>query len=99
MRIIAAYAQRLNVPASALYLAFGREIPGAHPVVCCETDAQLAKLLADWASDSAAITQLGEALPTLESDAIDPSAWGEAEIGRSKVRNQTETTSIATIGI
>ncbi len=102
MRIIATYAQRLNVPARALYLAFAREIPGAHPVVGCETDAQLAKLLADWASeaiDSAAISQLVEALPTLESDAIDPSTWGEAEIGRSKVRNQTETTSIATIGI
>ena len=104
MRIIAACAARLGVAPRALYLAFGREIPGAHPVLGCETDGQLGELLADWTSeavDAATISQLLDALPTLEEEVVDPSKWTETEAaGKDRpVGNQPETASIATMAI
>ena len=102
MQMIAACANRLSVPARAVFLAFARDIPGAHPVVGCETEAQLEDLLTDWASeavDSAAISQLLDALPTLEADAVDPSKWAGIESNRQDTRNQTRTESIATIAL
>lgn len=102
MRIIAACAARIGVPPRALYLAFGREIPGAHPVLGCETDGQLESLLADWASDAvdaAAISQLVDSLPTLDAEAVDPSKWTGTESDRGDAVNQTETASVATMPI
>jgi len=100
MRIITACAARMDVPSRALYLAFGREIPGAHPVLGCETDAQLEGLLTDWASeavDAATISQLVDSLPTLEAEAVDPSKWIGTGANRPSSLNQTEPASIATI--
>ena len=102
MKLIAACAARVGVPPRALYLAFGREIPGAHPVLGCETDAQLESLLADWASeavDAATIALLVDSLPTLEADAVDPSKWAGTEAIPRSIVNQTKTASIATIGL
>lgn len=107
MRTISAFARKLDVPPPALYLAFAREIPAAHPVIGCETDDQLEGLLEDWESDkidAAAMAQLVESSPTLEAEAVDPSKWGDTRIedgnGRDAVGNQTETASVAaaTIG-
>jgi aryl-alcohol dehydrogenase-like predicted oxidoreductase len=100
MQTIRACASRVGVPPHALYLAFARELPGVHPILGCETDAQLEGLLADWASDaidSATITLLVESLPTLEAQAVDPSRWNSAEIGRKTPLNQTGAASVATI--
>jgi aryl-alcohol dehydrogenase-like predicted oxidoreductase len=102
VRAIAACAARVGVPSRALYLAFGREIPGAHPVLECETDAELEGLLADWASDTvdaATISQLVDTLPTLEAEAVDPSKWRGILGHDGESMNQTETTSIATMPI
>ena len=100
MRVIQACASRLGVPTHALFLAFARELPGAHPILGCETDAQLEMLLADWASDAidaAAITLLVDSLPTLDADAVDPSRWISAEIDPTTPAAQTGGASIATI--
>ncbi len=102
MGIISACAARIGVPSRALYLAFGREIPGAHPVLGCEKDAQLADLLADWASeavDAATISQLLDVLPTLEAEAVDPSKWTGISAQDDAAGNQTKTASIATMPI
>ena len=106
MRTISVLAAKLDVAPRALYLAFAREIPGAHPVLGCETDAQLESLLEDWESDkidAAAMTQLVESLPTLEAEVVDPSKWGDTRIehrdGGAAIGNQTETASVATATI
>lgn len=98
IRTIQACAARLAVPARAVYLGFARALPGAYPVVGCETDAQLEALLADWASeavDPAALCPLVEALPTFEAETVDPSRW--PTLARPTLANQTEAASIATI--
>lgn len=100
MQRIQACAARLGVATQALFLAFARELPGAHPILGCQTDAQLETLLADWSSDTidaATITVLIDSLPTLEADAVDPSRWISAEIGRAAPANQTGAASVATI--
>jgi aryl-alcohol dehydrogenase-like predicted oxidoreductase len=97
MQAIRSCASRVGVAPRALYLAFARELPGVHPILGCETDAQLDTLLADWASDAIdapTMTLLVESLPTLEADAIDPSRWNSAEIDR---KNRTGAASVATI--
>lgn len=100
MQRIQACAARLGVATQALFLAFARELPGAHPILGCQTDAQLETLLADWSSDTidaATITVLIDSLPTLEADAVDPSRWISAELGRAAPANQTGAASVATI--
>ncbi len=96
---IHAAAAGLDVTPRALFLAFARELlPGAHPIVGCETDAQLAELLEDWSDeriDAAALAQLVEALPTLEAEVVDPSRWPTR--GGDPAANQTTPRSIATI--
>jgi hypothetical protein len=60
MRVIEACARRIGVSVQALFLAFARDLPGVHPVLECETNAQFDSLLASWASDAvdaAAISQ------------------------------------------
>ena len=100
MKLIQACASRVGVPIHALFLAFARELPGAHPILDCETQAQLGTLLADWASDAidaATISLLVDSLPTLDRDSVDPSCWISAEIRSAIPRNQTGGTSVATI--
>jgi aryl-alcohol dehydrogenase-like predicted oxidoreductase len=100
MQAIRACASRVGVPPHALYLAFARELPGVHPILGCETDAQLETLLTDWASDAidaATITLLVDSLPTLEAQIVDPSRWNSAEIDRKTRVNQTGAASVATI--
>ena len=100
MQLIQACASRAGVPTHALFLAFARELPGAHPILDCETEAELGALLADWASDAidaATISLLVDSLPTLDSDSVDPSCWTSAEIRRAIPLNQTGGTSVATI--
>lgn len=96
---IHAAAAELEVTPRGLFLAFARELlPGAHPIVGCETERQLGELLADWADeriDVAALTQLVEALPTLEADVVDPSRWPTR--GSQPAANQTTPGSIATL--
>lgn len=78
MEAIARTAREMGVPTRALYLAFVRELPGVHPVVGCETEAQLAELLADWSSDAvdaAILMRLVEGLPTHDAELVDPSCW------------------------
>ena len=53
-------------------------LPGALPVVACETEAQLAELLSDWVSDRidlAALSPLVESLPTHGAELVDPTRW------------------------
>ena len=102
LRTIHAAASQLGVPPRALFLGFAREfLPGAHPIVGCETDAQLAELLADWSDeriDVAALAPLIERLPTLEADVVDPSRWPTPGSGSAPIRaNQTTVGSVATI--
>ncbi len=100
MRAIRSFASKLGVPTRALYLAFARDLPGAHPVLGCETAAQLEDLLGDWQSeaiDAASITRLVETLPTLDADLVDPSRWNAPRIDWSTSVNQTGSASIATI--
>lgn len=78
MQAIRQTAHEMGVPARALYLAFVRELPGVHPVVGCETETQLAELLADWSSDAvdaAILMRLVEGLPTHDASLVDPSGW------------------------
>ncbi len=100
MQIVQACASRLGVTPDALYLAFARELAGVHPILGCETVAQLETLLADWlddAIDATAMALLVESLPTLNADAVDPSRWKSAGIDRKGPANQTGPASIATI--
>ncbi|MEM9175856.1 MAG: aldo/keto reductase [Myxococcota bacterium] len=92
-------AARIGVTPRALFLGFAREcLPGAHPVLGCESDAQLAELLEDWSDeriDVAALAALLDALPTLEADVVDPSRWPTA--GSGSAANQPSVGSIATL--
>jgi len=100
MQIIRACASRLGVAPRGLFLAFARDLPGVHPILACETDAQLEQLLADWTSDAieaAAISQLVDSLPTLDSNALDPSRWKSGEIEAAAHQNQPGSTSVANI--
>lgn len=100
MKLIQSCASRVGVPPHALFLAFARELPGAHPILDCETEAQLGTLLADWDSDAidaATISLLVDSLPTLDGDSVDPSCWIPAEIRGVMPMNQTGGTSVATI--
>jgi hypothetical protein len=103
MLTIAAVARKLNVAPRALFLAFARELPGAHPVLGCETDAQLESLLGDWEShqiDAAAMTQLVESLPTLRRQRRGSLQVGANPNRRSNaIGNQKETASVATATI
>lgn len=79
MRCIERYAQDRGIPGRALYLAFARELlPGAYPVIGCESEAQLSDLLDDWnndAVDAGVLAPLMEALPVQEAAIVDPSKW------------------------
>ena len=89
-------ARALGVAPRALYLGFARELPGVHPLLGCETQAQLAALLEDWSSeavDGAALAALVEALPTHEAELVDPSRWPVAAGGA----NRPASESVATI--
>ena len=100
MQVIRASASRLGVAPRGLFLAFARDLPGVHPILACETDAQLEELLGDWASDAieaAAISQLVDSLPTLDSNALDPSRWKSGEIEAAGHLNQPGSTSVANI--
>ncbi len=97
---IHAHAATLGVPPRALFLAFAREfLPGAHPVLGCETADQLNESLADWARtdlDTANLNGLVEALPTLDAAAVDPSRWpGAATALPSRPAKPTEPTGPA----
>ncbi len=99
LRLIHAAAQRLGVAPRTLFVGFAREfLPGVHPVIGCESDAQLAALLEDWSDeriDVAALAALVESLPTLEVEVVDPANWPSAE--KQIAPNQTVSGSIATI--
>jgi aryl-alcohol dehydrogenase-like predicted oxidoreductase len=100
MKLIQDCASRVGEPIHALFLAFARKLPGAHPILDCETQAQLGTLLADWASDAidaASISLLVDSLPTLDRDSVDPSCWISAEIRGAIPTYQTGGTSVATI--
>jgi len=100
MQLIRACASRLGVSIPALFLAFARELPGAHPILDCETDTQLETLLANWDSDridAAAISLLVDSLPTLNADAVDPSRWLQTTTQGTAPVNQTGAASVATI--
>ena len=103
LRRIRRVARELGVSPRALFLAFARELlPGTHPVIGCERDAQLGELLADWADprvDLAALGPLIEALPTLDAACVDPSQWPETAPATEPSRiasNQTSAGSVAT---
>jgi aryl-alcohol dehydrogenase-like predicted oxidoreductase len=102
MQTIQACASRVGVPIYALFLAFARELPGAHPILDCETDAQLEILLADWASnaiDAATVSLLVDSLPTLDADSVDPLRTSSAKTNGLASANQTRAASVATIPI
>lgn len=102
MRTIQACAARLRLPTHALFLAFARDLPGSHPILGCETEAQLEMLLAEWASDAidaATITKLVDSLPTLDAEVVDPSRWNLTGLDLSIPANQTSAVSVATIPI
>ena len=100
LRKIRFAARELGVSPRALFLGFAREfLPGAYPVVGCETDAQLEELIDDWTNstiDVASLAPLVEALPTLEAELVDPSKWEISESSAPEP-NQTHRGSIATI--
>ena len=79
LRQIGRTARELGVAPRTLFLAFAREmLPGAHPVVGCERDEQLAELIEDWGDDRIDLARLGplvESLPTLDAEVVDPSRW------------------------
>ena len=79
IRRIEQYAAERDVPSRALYLAFARDLlPGAHPVVGCENDAQLSELLDDWtndAIDAGVLSPLVDALPVHQAETVDPAKW------------------------
>jgi hypothetical protein len=80
-------------------VGFAREfLPGVHPVIGCESDAQLAALLEDWSDERIAVatlTALVESLPTLEAEVVDPANWPSAQ--KQIAPNQTASGSIATM--
>lgn len=92
-------AAQLGVTPRALFLGFAREfLPGAHPIVGCESDAQLAELLEDWSDDridGAGLAPLVERLPILGADVVDPARWPTVDAAPSA--NQTRVGSVATI--
>mgnify|MGYP001822294722 CR=1 FL=1 len=99
-------AERLGVPAAAVYLAFARELlPGAHPVVGCETEAQLSELLSYWESDRidvATLSPLVESLPTLGAELVDPARWpvrspSADDEASHPAPNRTASKSVATL--
>jgi aryl-alcohol dehydrogenase-like predicted oxidoreductase len=93
-------ADRLGVTVRALHLAFVQNLPGACPIIPCESDSQFAGLLADWASeavDAASLGQLVDSLPTLDSAVIDPSRWPTSESIEGAPANQPGAQSVATM--
>jgi len=102
MHAVRTCAARLGVDPRAVYLAFARELPSAHPIVGCETDAQITELLADWSSeavDAASLTQLVDLLPTLEAGVLDPAQWNPADLTQRAGENQPGAASVATISV
>lgn len=100
LQIIRARASRIGVTTAALFLAFARALPGAHPILRCDSDAELEALLADWASDAidvAKMTLLVDALPTLDAAAVEPTRWLSAVLDGLDAANQTGAASIATM--
>lgn len=101
MRQIQSAADQLGVTTRALCLAFAREyLPGVHPVVGCESKAQLEELLVDWASvdlDAAKLAPLVDVLPTHEADLVDPSRWPSLAVFPDLPRNQPVPPSVATM--
>lgn len=101
MERIETTARELGVAPRALYLAFVRELPGVHPVVGCETEAQLTQLLADWSSETvegATLMRLVETLPAHDETLVDPSRWppiAAAPERPAAVPNRTGAGSIA----
>jgi len=100
LRTIRSSAARLGVTTRALHLAFVRALPGASPIIPCETDSEFEGLLADWASeaiDDTRIGQLVDSLPTLDSAAVDPSRWPTSEKTTGTPANQPAARSVATM--
>ena len=95
IRLIRSTAESLGVPTRALYLAFAREfLPGAYPIVGCETPGQLRDLLADWTSeelDAGKLAPLVESLPTFDADAVDPSQWPSKATRRHEGESQRKS--------
>ena len=78
LRTIEGFAAEVGVKPRTLYLAFARELPGVHPILGCETAAQLGQLLRDWedeAIDGALLSSLVDRLPTAPASLVDPSLW------------------------
>lgn len=100
LRTIRATAAKQGVSPRSLFVGFAREfLPGAHPVIGCETEGQLHELLDDWTDESidvAALAPLVDALPTLEPELVDPSRWPAPKAADSRV-NQTPRGSVASI--
>lgn len=101
IRTIRATARALGVSTRALYLAFAREcLPGARPVIGCESEAQLAEVIGDWTSsepDVGRLMALVDALPTHADELVDPARWPTRPTGVEVARNQTARASVATI--
>jgi aryl-alcohol dehydrogenase-like predicted oxidoreductase len=100
MRTIRSCAEQLGVTTHALHLAFARDLPGTYPIVPCESDAQFERLLADWAAETiepANVIRLADSLPTINSEALDPSRWPTTEAVGDSAPNQPAATSIATM--
>lgn len=79
LRTIRAAARALDQPARRLHLAFARELlAGCLPVVGCETEAQVAELVDDWAAETPGagdVASLVAELPTHDAALVDPSRW------------------------
>ncbi|MCG8588770.1 MAG: aldo/keto reductase [Proteobacteria bacterium] len=81
-----------------VFLAFARSLPGARPLVGCETLRQLREILADWryaAPSRREVGELAERLPTLEPHLLDPSGWDRLR-RRPAARAQATATGSAT---
>lgn len=98
LQLIRNTAAEIGVSPRTLFLGFAREfLPGAHPIVGCETDSQLEGRLIDWNEDQidvAALAPLVGSLPTLDAELVDPSRWPQSE-SISETANQTSPGSIA----
>ena len=98
IRQIRAAASRLDTTPQALCLAFAREyLPGVHPIVGCETAAQLDEILSDWASDRIDVAKLAplvDSLATQPAHLVDPEMWPGREDPNDAMRNQTGRASI-----
>ena len=104
LREIDGAARQLGITPRTLFLSFARELlPGAHPVVGCEREEQLAALIEDWTESTIDLATLGplvESLPTHDAELVDPARWPTAPAParpRRDSANQTTSGSVANL--